>query len=83
LWIHVPKDGVQASTLGVVAGLWLVWAGFLFLPGIVLVDLPINSPILTGLGFVLIGIAGVSYLIGLDCVRRASRTRRAWRRQHF
>ena len=80
--MHVPKDGVQASTFGTVARLWVVWAGLLFLPGIVLVDLHRNGPIVTGLGYVLVGLAVVAFVIGLHCVRRASRARKAWRRRH-
>ena len=50
LWIHVPKDGVQASTLDVVGRLWLLWT-YPFIPGIVLVDLHFKISILTGLAF--------------------------------
>ena len=83
VWVGIPKDGVKASTLGFVARLWVQLPfPLLFFPGILLVDLPTDGSILTGLGFVLIGSAVVVFFIGLNCVRRASKARRAWRREH-
>jgi hypothetical protein len=80
LWLHVPKDGVEASTLDVVARIWFAWVMPPFIPGILLVYLPTDGPILTGLGFALLGIACTAYFIGVDRLFRGSRARRAWRR---
>lgn len=78
----VPKDGVRASTLEIVGGLWVGWVPILFIPGILLVDLPLKTPVLKALGFILIGMAGTAWLIGMRRLHGASRARKAWRRQH-
>lgn len=81
LWIHVPKDGVVATTLGVASRLWLLpcWAVF---PGLVLVDLNTHIAVVTALGYLLIAFALVAFGIGFVDLVRASRARRAWKRAH-
>jgi hypothetical protein len=79
LWIHVPKDGITASTLGLLSRLWL-FVAWSFLIGLVLVDLDARIPLVTGLGWFLIALGTIGFLIAVSRVIKASTARRAWRR---
>lgn len=79
IWIHVPKDGIVASTLDRVNRLWLLpfWA---FFPGLVLVDLHTGIGVVTGIGWFLIGLGVASFFVGVSGLVREHRSRRAFRR---
>jgi hypothetical protein len=78
LWIHVPKDGIAASTLDVVGRLWFRYAGVIIV-GIVLLSLDLKIAAVTGLAWFLIGLGIVTYGIGVSRAIKASKARRAWR----
>jgi hypothetical protein len=79
LWIHVPKDGITASTLGLVGRLWFLYAWTL-ITGIFLLALDLKIAAVTGLAWLLIGLGIVAYGIGVSRAIKASKARRAWRR---
>jgi hypothetical protein len=78
VWIHVPKDGMAASTLDFVGRLWLLPCNA-FVVGIVLVDIHKGQGAVTGFGWFLIGSALISFIIGVTRIVKASRSRRAFR----
>lgn len=78
LWIHVPKDGIAASALGLVARLWFLYVWVLIL-GIFLLVLDLKLAAVTGIGWFLIALGVVTYCIGVTRAIKASKARRAWR----
>ena len=81
LWIHVSKDGIVASTVGLVGRLWLLPCNA-FIVGLVLVDLQTGQGVVIGLGWFLIAMAGISFLIAVTRISKAGRARRAFRNAH-
>lgn len=79
--IHVPKDGIAASTLDLVGRLWGLPVSA-FLVGLVLFDLQTGKGVVTGLGWILIAIGILSFGISVSHVFKASKERRAFRRSH-
>jgi hypothetical protein len=79
IWLHVPKDGVTASTLDLVARLWMlfIWAAMI---GLVLLDLGTGLLVVSLLGWLLIAAGLATFLIACSRVVKASQARRAWRK---
>ena len=74
----MPKDGVIASTLSLVARLWMLPCSA-FLVGIVLVDIHTGQGAVTGFGWFLIVTGLLSFIIGVSRSVKASRSRSAFR----
>ena len=82
-WLHIPKDGVVASTLNLAGRFWVAWiSGGCGLVGIVLLSIPSSNLGLRVPGWLLVALGIFAMAMGVLRGIQGSRARRTWRSGH-